>query len=73
MGITLSCFEEIGDTFNSSLLVPLLLLLLFTICEGDPDDKWIGMTLSLRAVSQVVVVAITVGGLAELKNETIRL
>jgi hypothetical protein len=35
-------------------------------CDGDPDDKWIGITLSFLAVSHVVVVAMTVGGLVEL-------
>ena len=62
IGITLSCFEEMGVAFESSL-VPL-----FRTCDGDPEDNWIGITLSFLAVSLVVVVAITVGGLDELEN-----
>ena len=40
----------------------------FSCFGGDPEDKLIGITLSLRAVSPVTVVAITVvDGLAELE------
>ena len=61
IGITLSIFEETGVAFDSSFLS------LFITCDGDPDDNWIGITLSFLAVSHVVVVAMTVGGLVELK------
>ena len=60
IGIILSGFEETGVTLVSSFIS------LFKICDGDPEDNWIGITLSFFAVSLVVVVAITVGGLEEL-------
>ena len=48
----------------------MLVTTLFTCFGGDPEDKFIGITLSLRAVSPVTVVAITVvDGLAELEKK----
>ena len=46
----------------------MLVTTLFSSFGGDPEDKFIGITLSLRAVSPVTVVAITVvDGPAELE------
>jgi hypothetical protein len=58
MGITLSCFEKV--VFGPSLTLLVLVTTLFSSFGGDPEFKFIGITLSLRAVSPVTVVAITV-------------
>ena len=66
IGITLSCFEKVVLVVSLPRLV--LGTTFFSCFGGDPEDKLIGITLSLRAVSPVTVVAITVvEGLAELE------
>ena len=64
--MTLSCFEKV--ILGPSLTLLMLVTTLFSCFGGDPEDKFMGITLSLRAVSPVTVVAITVvDGLAELE------
>ena len=66
IGMTLSCFEKV--VLGPSLTLLMLVTTLFSCFGGDPEDKFMGITLSLRAVSPVTVVAITVvDGLAELE------
>ena len=66
--MTLSCFENV--VLGPSLTLLMLVTTLFSSFGGDPEDKFIGITLSLRAVSPVTVVAITVvDGPAELEIE----
>ena len=64
--MTLSCFEKV--VLGPSLTLLMLVTTLFSCFGGDPEDKFMGITLSLRAVSPVTVVAITVvDGPAELE------